>query len=850
MKHLLLFLILWFLSGISVEAQSPGNYKVHLPIIEVFNPCIGGGVSDWKIVVPEPTINKALNPSAENTGNFAAGGGATVTRSTTYQKYGLYSFRVQTAGNNEGLDLTLGVLANAIHYVTLRVRGTLPAVWDWSLDNATYSEPALLKQTDSNWALYGLQFPAAQANASTTLYIDQNGAGSGDFYIDGVQAEEKEYWTTYCDGTQDGCAWLGAAHAATSERSAQSRAGGRVQDLQDDYNLNVGGISGAGTAPVNISIDEYAILPGGEVNSIDISSGVMTLSGLITGATLAEFHSKRDVLARVLDPSAFPGQQPVRLRYEGATIHKEIAVQYEGGLDVNIQASEPCFWEKVNIRFLVPNPYWLEIGESAISLDTNDSATFRAIAARLRSTGQWDELGPPNAAGTYTFVSAIAEDNTYIYVGGDFLNFDNIANADYIARWHKVNQTWSALGTGMNGIVDALLVGPDGTLFIGGRYTTAGGGAANRIVAWDPSTETFSALGTGMNGDVYALAIGLDGTLYAVGAFTTADGGGANRIAEWDGAAWAALGSGLNNDVYSITIGLNGTLVYVGGIFTTAGGGGANQIASWNTGTSVWAALGSGVNNTLYNLVVSRVGILYAAGAFTTAGGVTVNYVAAWNPSSESWSALGSGMNTWVYKLAIGPDDMLYATGIFTTAGGLTTANRLARWNQYVWAHLDIILPGSATVTWALASEFTDPVIEQNYDLFLGFNTSGTGNFAGLVTPNNEGSVQAFPKIIYARNGGTSAIIETLRNETTGKELLFDYPLLDGETLTINLEPTQKSIISSFFGSRLDAVLPNSDFGTWALPRGNSDVTSFIAVAGGSTITAYMQWRDAYSGYD
>lgn len=83
-------------------------------------------MSDWKVIAAETTTNYVLNPSAETAGNFAAEAGTTVTRVTTYQHYGLYSYRVETNANNEGIQFTLSALTNAIHYVTVRVRGTLP----------------------------------------------------------------------------------------------------------------------------------------------------------------------------------------------------------------------------------------------------------------------------------------------------------------------------------------------------------------------------------------------------------------------------------------------------------------------------------------------------------------------------------------------------------------------------------------------------------------------------------------------------------------------------------------------------------------------------------------------------
>ena len=50
---------------------------------------------------------------------------------------------------------------------------------------------------------------------------------------------------------------------------------------------------------------------------------------------------------------------------------------------------------------------------------------------------------------------------------------------------------------------------------------------------------------SGMNSTVHALAVGPDGSLYAGGAFSTAGGTPANYIARWDGSAWRSLGSGL-----------------------------------------------------------------------------------------------------------------------------------------------------------------------------------------------------------------------------------------------------------------------------------------------------------------
>lgn len=813
----------------------------------------------WSIIAPQTVTNMVLNPSGETTGNFATVGGSTVTRSTTYQKYGLYSYRVQTAANNQGVELTLSTLTNSIHYVTVRVKGKTPEQWGFSLSASPYIPAVFLENLGEGWSLYGLDFGANVANGKTFLRIGQLGPGNGDFYLDGIQVEAGGTWTTYCDGTQDGCAWNGPDNAASSTRSSESRAGGLVKDFYEDYGFFVDKIIGAGSTTQNLSVDEYALLPGGELNSIKIDPRQFTIIGKFIGTSEKDLHDKRQDLLKLLSDESYPANQPIKIRFAGASVPKEIDVFYQSGLEGELNAfycefapNEDNQWERLNqwvekcaIQFQAPDPFWYEVGESAALLDTNDSATFRIVAGRLKSTGQWSELGPPNVAGTYLNVNAIAEDATYIYIGGDFSNWDNIANADYIVRYNKQTGVYSALGTGMDNAVNALVVAPDSTLYAGGGFTTAGGSAANRIAKWNGIA--WSALGTGMNGTVSALVIGPDGTLYAGGAFTTAGGGAANRIAKWNGAAWSALGTGMNAATSALTIGWDGSL-YAGGSFTTAGGTTVNYVAKWN-GTA-WSVLGAGMDNIVNALAIGLNGTLYAAGSFTTAGGVSASRVANWN--GTAWSALGLGLDSggFVQSLSVGADGILYVGGFFASAGGITLSDRVARWNGSAWSQLDLNLPGTPSVIAILSSKFSDPVVPQKYDLFIGFDTTGTGYLGGKVTTSNGGTAPAFPKAIFTRSGGTSATISTLKNERNGNELLFNYSLLDGETLVVNLKSTQKSITSSFFRSRLDAVLPNCNFGDWQLLPGNNDVTSFVDVAGAPTVTGYMLWKDKYKSWD
>lgn len=863
MRRLLAIVLFLFLVSTS-QAQEP--YKVYLPIIMLKDL----PKNAWQIVKPVASTNYVLNPSAETTGNFAATGSATITRVTTYQKYGLYSYRVQTVATNTGLSLTTGTLTNSDHFMTLRIRGRLPK--ELRLSIGPDSKRAIfIEQIDDYWALYGAMFDASESNGRTSARISQFGAGSGDFYVDGIQIEPLSDWTTYVDGTQDGCEWNGVEHASTSSRSGEYIGGGTPQDLYQEYKFFVTKIIGAGASTQTLNTDSYAILPGGELNSIKVESRQFTLIGKFIADTETELHDARQDLIKTLK-LARPGQ-PLKLRFSGGRVQKEIGVFYQGGLEgdlaafySNLEPIEDDQWGEVKsyievaaIQFNAPDPYWYEVGESAASLDnasdvalyteqdTNESATFRLVAGRLKSTGQWSPLGPPAAGGTYTTVYALAEDATYLYIGGDFLNWDGIANADNIVRYNKQTGIYSAMDVGLNSNVRAIAIGPDGRVYVGGQFTNASGvAAADFLAVWGGTS--FGPVGTPNTGiaaitGVFALKFDHSGNLYIGGLFNDWNNQVlADNVVMWNGSIYTPLSVGLNAAVEAFAVGPDNTVI-IGGLFTNAGSiAAADYIVSWN-GTA-YSALGTGgPNNFVFGMDFDASGILYVGGTFTN----LVNF-AIWN--GVAWKTAGSGTNGGVYSIKVGRDNIVYLSGAFSAAGPITFADRIARWNGYTYSHLDLDLPGSPTAYALLASKYVDPVIRQKYDLYLGFDTTGVGYFAGKTTINNEGNVSAFPQIVYFRSGGTYAIIETLRNERTGKELLFDYRLLSGESLTIDLTPTKKSITSSFFGPRLDAVLPNSDFGTWQLLPGNNDITTFVPVSGGPVLTAWLIWRDTYDGWD
>ena len=227
---------------------------------------------------------------------------------------------------------------------------------------------------------------------------------------------------------------------------------------------------------------------------------------------------------------------------------------------------------------------------------------------------------------------------------------------------------WISMGGGLVGAdddVSATVVDASGNLYIGGAFKVVGDLVAKGVAKWDGNN--WSALGSGMSGVVWALAV-LGSNVYAGGYFTAAGDSAANHIAKWDGNNWSALGSGIlgtgGEVVEVMALAVFGSNLYVGGRFAMAGGAAAMSIAKWDGNN--WSAVGSGTPGTVNALVVSG-GNVYAGGDFRTAGASAANYIAKWD--GHSWSALGSGMNGPVNALAVSAGEM-YVGGNFTTAGG------------------------------------------------------------------------------------------------------------------------------------------------------------------------------------
>jgi hypothetical protein len=320
----------------------------------------------------------------------------------------------------------------------------------------------------------------------------------------------------------------------------------------------------------------------------------------------------------------------------------------------------------------------------------------------------WQIAGPTNFG--YDGVPyCLGSDGTSLYVGGMFHASGGVAT-NCIARFDGTH--FSAIGSGMDGGVSAIIDDSGGTM-IGGGFTTIGGIDANRAVlqsvsGWEP--RSFPVQGVSIRAF----------TKYNGAVVTAMYPGSSIPIAAWTGSQWQALGSGIPSSATISSIAEYNGELFAAGVIPSSFTGSPN-IIRWN-GTN-WIAAGPGIPNTVGALCVyngtllastsnnpvalpgtlfawdgstwvpyggvggQRIGVLgvcnnqlVATGYFSVPGAGNAS-IATYDAATSAWTVLAPASNSiTIYSLASFRGD-LYVGGYFSAiAAGVPAAN-IARWD-------------------------------------------------------------------------------------------------------------------------------------------------------------------------
>lgn len=789
----------------------------------------------FSIVVPRATTNLGDNPSAEKNANrYTAVGTATVARDKTRARFGRWSIKVDTAAASDGVNYysagsPISASPLSDYAITLSIWNNTGQILTATVYDQT---PTQLDQVALSPAAkwQEVQLDPTTLAGSSGIWIQITGPTSGiSFWLDGIQVEAAPR-TTYCDGDQSDCRWEGVEHGSQSTREAFGQ-GGEELDLED-LEVYVEDMSGMGMPTVEQFTQGLGILPGELLESSKIHPRSASLTLYVLGDTLADMHADRQGMINTIKPDRAKRDQPFGLVYRGAGDPVRTYMTYDDGLQGTPITG---FDERFILQLFGPDPFWYE--DSQENADIGVRQSFATDYIMRRKDGQW---GWPTTGGNGTVrVIKRGPDGT-IYIGGSFTSMGGISNT---ARACKlINGEILPLATGIDdGVIYDFAFTPTGKVLVVGTYTTINAVTHNRIALYDPETDSFSTIGSGpgLDGAVYAAEVGLDGHYFFGGAFTDIAGGGGgtyNRIVEFDpvGISFSALGTGLNGDCLDLAIHPNSNLFGVGA-FTTADGGTANYAFQWDGSAFIDISVqspGDEFNATARGIAISEDGIVYVVGDFTDGSGNSCNYAAAWK--GGNWYPLGSGLGSAAQKCAIIDDD-LWVVGGFTTAGGISVPG-ITFWNGNIWIAPDLGSLGS-TIGYAIEGD--------GKDIYIGHDSSIATAYCGAkITAINGGSAAARPVITFTGPGR----LVWIENLSTGDRLYFNQEANAGEEISIDTRIGSRSMRSTW---RRAAMLPrrSSNFGTFRLLPGSNDLVAFVdAATGVSDLDAY--WTPTHWALD
>jgi hypothetical protein len=653
-----------------------------------------------------------------------------------------------------------------------------------------------------------------------------NSAVTTAFYIDAVQVEVGSV-TTYIDGDQGvGYTWDGQPHASTSLRAASVRTGGSVYNL-GDLGFTVLDAQGVGMPDVNVVVQDYGYLDGGFYQRTRANSRSFILTGLMSGTTWQDLHAIRQRVIDVIKPDLTPNPQPFRILYTGAGGSVQIDCVYDSGLTYG---GWNGFAEQAAMRLIAPDPYWTTITEQGTSLTAFTNLGSANHVAYRDSLGRWGTLG---AAGVTISgftqneaVRSLAFTNGTLFVGGRFMTAGG-TRAPGVALY--ANNAWGTLTGGSvdNGGTPSILsiaINAAGTVVVGGEFTSTAGTTGARYVAqW---TGVWGSL-TGGTVDQNTTKVTFlpTGTLMVGGPFTSSGGTtGARYISQWTGVWGSLTGGTLSDSVSDITYGPDGAL-YVAGGFITAGGTTANGAARWG---GAWGTLGSGINTAagaLSAFAFDNRGILYGGGQFGTIGGVVTPNIGAWN--GAQWASLAQGIGSGTASMfveAIITSPKIIVGGAFSYAGSVITPDALAQWTGGAWVPLDITLGAVGAGTLKIAAIVPDGT----GGIYIGGFFFGTAR-AAVVTPIvlSNNSAQTPVRIrMRAPSSGTARVFQ-FNNQTNNNALFFNTVLQSGETLTIDTVAGSAAAVSSYRSNMISAIIPGSNIAKWNLGAGTNYISFF-----------------------
>jgi uncharacterized delta-60 repeat protein len=315
---------------------------------------------------------------------------------------------------------------------------------------------------------------------------------------------------------------------------------------------------------------------------------------------------------------------------------------------------------------------------------------FSQSVAWGQSAGSLDPTFTPLAASADPILDIEIQPDGKILLGGDFTTF-NDTPAGHIVRLlpdGTLDATFDA-GTGADNRINVIRRLSDGSLLVGGHFTSFDGTPTSRLIRLSATGEldiAFPAaeglISTGFITDINVLA---DGKMLIIGNLGLYDGNSINtsiaRINQdgtLDNSFDVDVIAGFNNITTAIVLADDKILVC--GAFTTINGVSQNRIARLETDGSLDETFdpGTGANGSITTMTLLASGRILIGGSFSSYDGNTANEVALLNPDGsfdDTFSSGVSGFGSAPSKFIEEQSGSILVTGSLSNYNGTTVSS-------------------------------------------------------------------------------------------------------------------------------------------------------------------------------
>lgn len=317
------------------------------------------------------------------------------------------------------------------------------------------------------WDVYEATFYTSNYDPNSYYYIIMRFPNKGEFYVDGVQLEQKEYRTTYITGeyaiieNDSNYRWKGQRYNSPSIRMANIK-GGRIVPF-DEIGFELMAVEGLGLPNfshnlVELPVNPIALYEGSIPEQRDIKIDFITYAKDVT-----DLLRRRRELVQQLKSGIIQLQiQLFHCNTPLSTIF-EFTALYDGGAELKL---DTLYGEKISLDFTTFDPYLYRIGNNVTLYGGQEFGTSAGIA---RINGEWVNLNAPYINIQVGEKTIVGNDNNLYYLRQN-------PNALEVVLSKYDGVTWTAvIATRLNGQFFTDMVAVGNYIYIVGDFDQMSG---------------------------------------------------------------------------------------------------------------------------------------------------------------------------------------------------------------------------------------------------------------------------------------------------------------------------------------------------------------------------------------